>query len=150
MIGDFEAAAEEFEHALQYSGHSKVIRKKLIICHVQNNALNQALDLLISLVREDLEYTTKANPMEADCHSLELIGSIEQQFVIEKRDKQCLALAILWLFVNPLQSIRYFEFARMLMPKDDRIDEILSVLYQLTGTSTKTKQSQEVNTCKKQ
>jgi len=128
MIGKFAAAAREFERALANSSHPKGIKKKLIICYTENSEIDKALTLTSEMIREDMSCLTAANAMESDSHCLELISVMEKHFLVERRLQQCLALAILWLFIDPLQSIRYFEFARTIDSNDDRVSDILALL----------------------
>ena len=122
-------AAKELEDALQKMPHSTAIRKKLIICHVQQGNLDRALDILLSLFRDDISCILKTEPILDDCPCPELVYDFEERFKnINKSDDYFIKLSILWLYCDVYKSYDYLKQYQRINPHNQIVNQILDHL----------------------
>jgi len=123
-------AAKELDEALEKNPQSKAIRKKLIVCHVQEGNSDRSLQILLSLVREDdIDCIVKTDPLLDDCPCPELVYDFEERFKNFADSKEYLIrLAILWLYCDIEKSYTHFKEYQKVAPKDETINEIIDYL----------------------
>lgn len=129
LIRNYVGAAQELEKALRKEPGNKFIRRKLIICYTQIGRVQKALDLFLSMIKEDADFIIKTNPVDDDCPCPELVYDMEKVCYSNQESCDfCLILGMLWLFCNVKKSISYFEKARKLDPDNKNTKSILSLL----------------------
>ncbi|NOZ62998.1 MAG: tetratricopeptide repeat protein [Calditrichaeota bacterium] len=126
----YALAARELDDILEKNPRSKAIRKKLIVCHVQEGNLERALQLLVSLVHEnDIDCIVETDPLLDDCPCPELVYDFEERFKnISDSKEYLIKLAILWLYCDVEKSYGYFREYQKSAPKDETINEIIDYL----------------------
>ncbi len=122
-------ATKELEEALKKQPQNKAIRRKLVICNAQCGELERALDLLISLLEEDIEFITKSDPIFDDCPCPELAYELESQVDSDKKlATSNLKLGIFWLYCEIDKSIYYFNEYKKIKSDNPFVIKILSIL----------------------
>lgn len=127
MARNYFAAQKEFEEVLLKYPENRSAKKKLVVCYTQTGRLKESFAYFSELVKSDIEFIVKSDPIKDDCPCPELIEKLEpkQKSVIDSLEYN-LIMGIIWLFCDVHHSIDYFSKAKELDP-DNR--EIESVLY---------------------
>ena len=127
MIRNFSAAKQEFELAMEdYPGNLK-IKKKLIVCYTQTGDVARAFRLFKELVETDIEIIVNTHPVADDCPCPELIPIIEKQEAISINPFEAnLILAMLWLYCDKENSMRYFLKAQAQKSENTELAEVIS------------------------
>jgi len=129
MVRNYARAAEMLERALWKDAKNKAIQRKLIVCYTQIGKVNKALEVFLSLIKEDIDFIINTDPVDDDCPCPELVFEMEN-----KRDQNessldfHLILGMLWLYCDLDQSIKYFQKALAIAPHNAQIKSILSIL----------------------
>lgn len=122
----YKPASAELEKALNRNPKSKKIRRKLIICYAQTCNVNRALDLFISLIKEDIDFIINIDPIADDCPCPELVYELEK---IKSNDLNSLDYylisGILWLYCDLKKSIDNFHEAQKLDSENAQLKYIL-------------------------
>jgi tetratricopeptide (TPR) repeat protein len=129
MARNYVRATDALERALQDNPKSKPIRRKLIICNTQVGHLDRAMNLFLSLVKEDADFIINTDPVDDDCPCPDLV----YEFEIRLKENagsldDYLLLGILWLYCNVNKSIDYFNRALRIDPDNSRIRAVLALL----------------------
>lgn len=128
LVRNFISAKSIYENILEKEPLNKSVKKKLTICYVTTGELDKALNVFLSLIKEDVDYVINTNIKSEDCPCPELISKIEsEEKLFDDKDK-ITALGILWLYCSMNKSIEYFNEAEHNNPNDERISEIKSIL----------------------
>ncbi|GAB4365542.1 MAG: hypothetical protein Kow0042_04830 [Calditrichia bacterium] len=127
LARNYAKAAENLEKALAKCDDNKSIRRKLIVCYTQLTKIDKALDHFLSLIKQDIDYIIKIDPIVDDCPCPELVFDMEARLETNSVD-QCIALGILWLYCNFEKSLKYFQKAHQLSKENDKIKSVLSIL----------------------
>jgi len=129
MTRKYSLAADELKKALSKDPTNKWIRRKLIICEIQNGDINKALDLFVSLVEEDVAFIIYADPIIDDCPCPELVYDMEEKFYDNKNSLDYhLKLAMIWLYCNVKKSLHYFNLSLNIDRDNKLIKKIINHL----------------------
>ena len=129
MIRNFSAAKKEFEQVLLNYPDNKKIKKKLVVCYTQIGKVEQAFKLFQELVKSDIEIVINTQPDIDDCPCPELIQLIEQQEEVSINLYEAnLILAMLWLYCNKENSLKYFYAAKMQNPTNKELADLISTV----------------------
>ena len=129
MARKYPEAAGALEKALTDDKKNKGIRRKLIICYSQIGQTQKAIEIFLSLVKEDVDFIINTDPVADDCPCPELVYDMERKLANNQNSLDfTMILAIYWLYCNLDKSIMYFERARDLAPDDQYIKSVLSLL----------------------
>jgi tetratricopeptide (TPR) repeat protein len=105
----FNNATTHFEKALVLNPTNNDVKKKLIICYIQQNELKLALKLFTDLITDNIETILQSDPSKDDCPCQQMISEIENsQTKLTETEKNTI-LGILWLYCDKLKSKSYFE-----------------------------------------
>ena len=105
----FKEATLNFEKALLLNPSNNDVKKKLIICYIQQNEVKLALKLFTDLIADDIDVIVKSDPDKDDCPCLHMISEIENfPKKITESEKNTM-LGILWLYCDKLKSQSYFN-----------------------------------------
>lgn len=122
-------ATKELEDALKKQPQNKSIRRKLVICNAQCGELDRALELLVSLIEEDIEFITKSDPIFDDCPCPELVYELQSQIDgFNNLVTSNLKLGIFWLYCDINKSIHYFNEYQKVKPDKLLVIKVLSIL----------------------
>jgi tetratricopeptide (TPR) repeat protein len=129
LARDYSRAASELHAALKTNSRSKSMRRKLVICYTQIAEIEKALDLFISLIKEDLEFVINTDPISDDCPCPEIVFDMEQK--LENNDNSLdfnLILGMLWLYCNVAKSLHYFNRVLQIDPNYSKVKTILALI----------------------
>lgn len=125
----FDKAAENLSLAMHDNPDNKGVRRKLIICYTQIGEPEKALDIFLSLLKEDADFIINTDPVADDCPCPELVYDYEAKLPENPVKKNLLTiLGMLWLYCDVERSIKYFSEALQRMPNNSRIKSILAIL----------------------
>ena len=129
LARNYAAAAEQLKDALLCDPHNKAMRKKLVICLNESGEIRKAVTHFISLIKEDADCIINTDPVADDCPCPELIYEAERYLQDNQNSIDfTLRLGMLWLYCDITESMRYFQKANTLAPKDGDIKTILTLL----------------------
>jgi pentatricopeptide repeat protein len=126
---NYGRAAELLDKALRVDPKNKPIRRKLIICFAQTGHVDKALEIFLSLVKEDIDFIINTDPVDDDCPCPELVfemehGNVNNQESLDTR----LVLGMLWLYCNLQKSFDCFIQASTIDENNKMIKSILALL----------------------
>ena len=125
----YDLARTELQASLLKEAKNKGIRRKLIICYTQTGEIERAMEIFLSLIKEDVDFIINTDPIDDDCPCPELVFDMEKEIPNNKNSKNfALTLGMLWLYCDLKKSIQYFKDARKLESKDSTIKSILIFL----------------------
>ncbi len=143
MARNYAAALKEFQRCLENNSGNKDIRRKMVICLTAQKEGSNALDILLPLMEDDIEYIISKNPAYDDCPCEELIQLFENDpSLSENSSDTALSLAIIWLYCDIRKSRTYFSVAKKYFPKDSRIERIIELINNYDKSSTTLGESQ--------
>lgn len=108
----FLEARKELQEAYQKNPTNKCIQKRLIICYIKTGQYKKAFELFYHLVSQDIRFIINSDFLKEGCPCMDIIAELESTEITESDTNKILSLAILWLFCNPQNSIKYFEMLR--------------------------------------
>ncbi len=129
LARNYARAASELFEALKSDARNKAIRRKLIICYTQIDEIGKALDMFISLIKEDVDFVIKTDPISDDCPCPELVFDMEQKLENNKDSLDFnLILGMLWLYCNVEKSLYFFNRVLHIDPGFSKVKIILALL----------------------
>lgn len=129
LTRNYQKARDNLVLALKDNPQSKPIRRKLIVCFTQIGQVDNALDVFLSLVKEDAAFIIDTDPVADDCPCPELVFDIEAKTSRDSNKTNAnIILGILWLFCDVSRSIHHFTEARKLQPENPKIKSALSII----------------------
>lgn len=128
----FDKAIPHLETALRENAPSDKIKKKLIICYIQDAKTERAFSLFYELVTKDPRIISDTDVLYDDCPCFELIPSWQKK-MDEADDKSEILniLAMLFLYCDVQKSIDYFKRSSKLTGGSPQIQTILDKLQTL-------------------
>lgn len=129
LVRNFISAKTLYENILVKDPMNKSIKKKLTICYVTTGEIDKALNVFLSLIKEDIDYVINTDINSEDCACRKIISQIENEEKLYTDEKESLtALGILWLYCSLDKSIYFFKQVKIKNPDDKKIREINSIL----------------------
>lgn len=128
LARNYDDAVFELEGALSKDGKNKLIKRKLIICYNQIGQITKALDLFLSLIKEDANFIINIDPVADDCPCPELVYKYEKDSDKINAIDPLLRLGMLWLYCDVERSLAYFDKAHETSPNNPLVKSILSIL----------------------
>ena len=128
----FDKAIPYLEAALNEDSSSDKIKKKLIICYIQEGRAEQAFSVFYELVCKNPRIISDTDVFYDDCPCFELIP-FWQRKMNEVDDKSAIMkiLAMLFLYCDVKNSIGYFKKSHNLAGHPEKIQTILIKLQAL-------------------
>jgi len=125
----YENAVDAYKKVLNKDNGNKSVRRRLIICYSQVNRIDEALDVFISLVEDDVDYIINTDPVGEDCPCPELVSDLENKLDKENADRNVyVQLGMLWLFCSPKKSIDHFATALSFDPDNGKLKHVHQLL----------------------
>jgi tetratricopeptide (TPR) repeat protein len=126
---NYQSALCEYENVLHKNSDNLLVKKRLIICYIQNGLLSNALNLFIDLLRRDSNIFVKSNGYRDYCPCRDLIFEFEnkQTSGIDNYEVN-LSLGILWFYCNANNSIEYFIQAEKLNPNQKKLNHVIRII----------------------
>lgn len=129
LARNYQKAADQLEKALGKSPGNKAIRRKLIICFIQTGQVEKALQVFLSLIKDDIRFIMDVDPVADDCPCVELVYDLEKRVDPEHPSfRDLTALGMLWLYCNPERSRAYFQKALRCEPDNPVVKSILALI----------------------
>jgi tetratricopeptide (TPR) repeat protein len=128
LARNYDGATHELEGALFKDGKNKIIKRKLIICYNQIGQITKALQLFLSLIKEDAKIIIDIDPVADDCPCPELVYKYEKDSDKIQTLDPMLRLGMLWLYCDVERSLAYFENTLKENPNNPSIQSVLSIL----------------------
>jgi len=118
-------AQRELEAALVHNPSSVSIKKKLVICHIQTETIDRAVDLFLDVITHDVHSIISTNPIFDNCPCPQLVYEMENSIATTNENQKNLALGMLWLYCDIIPSYRYFM---SITRPDERVKRIIAQL----------------------
>ena len=129
MARNYAKAAENFVTALKDAPKNKPMRRRLIICYTQTGETDKALEVFLTLIKEDADYSIDTDPVDDDCPCPELVFDIEARLPENPVKKNMMTiLGILWLYCDVTRSLKYFQDALERDPENANLKSVLAIL----------------------
>lgn len=133
QLRDFSLAERTYECLSQNQLTDLRIIKKLIICYTQTYHLDKALELLLLLIKKDINTLHNSNLKEDDCPCNELIFQIENGKIKYASEYETyISLGILWLYCKHTTSLKYFQMALNKNSKNQNLIKVITFLKNLS------------------
>lgn len=104
----FKDATTQFERSLLFTPNNSEVKKKLIICYIQQKELKLALKLFTDLISDNIEIILKSDPVRDDCPCQQIICDIDNSSSKLSESEKNVMLGMLWLYCDLLKSRKYF------------------------------------------
>ena len=105
----FKDASTQFERTLLFDPSNDEVKKKLIICYIQQEELTLALKLFANLISKNIEVILKSDPTKDCCPCLQMIQEIDNSPSKLNDYEKDTMLGMLWLYCDILKSRKYFN-----------------------------------------
>lgn len=130
MARNYSAAQKEFEEVLFKYPENRSAKKKLVVCYTQTGRLKESFAYFLELVKSDIEFIVKTDPIKDDCPCPELIDKLEpkNKEVVDSFDYN-LKSGIIWLYCDINRSNHYFSKLKELDPSNTEIELVLSSIH---------------------
>jgi len=140
MVRRFSDAEAAFENVLLNDPGNKAVRKKLIICYINNGIIKKALDTFYDLVKEDISFIINTDIIGDDCPCPELIERFEKLNDLSSFSfvNKLEIFGMLWLYCDINKSITYFEKLKEYNPSQKLYKDILSIYSSYTLSRIRT------------
>ena len=126
---NYQSALCEYENVLHKNSDNLLVKKRLIICYIQNGLLSNALNLFIDLLRRDSNIFVKSNGYRDYCPCRDLIFKYEnkQTSGIDNYEVN-LSLGILWYYLDINNSLEYLIKAERLNPNQKKLNQVIRTI----------------------
>jgi len=128
MTRNYKEAVKELEPVYLKEPSNKHVKRKLIISYTQIGKIKQALELFISLVKEDVGFIINADPIIDDCPCPEIIEQLTNGINESESLDINIYKGILWQDCDPKTSIKFLEKAVHDFPKKKEIKETIKII----------------------
>ena len=129
LARNFLKAAENLSLAMRENPANKGIRRKLIVCYTQTGESEKALEIFLSLIKEDADFIINTDPIDDDCPCSELVYDYEARLPEKPVKKNLLIiLGMLSLYCDLSRSVKYFNEAQQKDPENIRLKSVLAIL----------------------
>jgi pentatricopeptide repeat protein len=126
MARNYSAAQKEFEEVLSKYPDNRSAKKKLVVCYTQTGKLKEAFSFFNDLVRNDIEFIIKTDPIKDDCPCPELIDKLEPKpEEISYSYDYNLSMGIIWLYCDVHHSLKYFTLLHESDPNNSDVEYII-------------------------
>jgi tetratricopeptide (TPR) repeat protein len=138
LARNYEDAAINFQHTLQFDPINKSIRKRLIICYTQIGQIQKAFDIFYSLVKEDIDFIINTDIVADDCPCPELTSKYGGILAYENDSYDLkLMIGMLWLYCDAAKSLGFFKRIQSENPGDVRIKEVTTIIQEKLKSTNK-------------
>lgn len=142
MLGNYYFHIRNFASALSYlekankNNPNKFICKKMIICYLTLNNVEQALNLFLNVIEEDLDFIINTHLEEEDCPCPNLIYEIENEnrktFLSDY--ELFITLGILYAYCDIDKSIDYLKLGKEQNQQNIKLEKIINILFQKSNS----------------
>ena len=116
----------EMEHHKNPANYS--VLKKLIICYLKTDRIDQALEFFHTLVIDNPDIIIKTDPVLDDCPCPEIIDEFTDGIEFTSEENENIILGMLWLYCNVDESIKHFSQIMNGHKHFYKIEEILKAI----------------------
>lgn len=130
MARNYSAAQKEFEEVLSKYPENRSAKKKLVVCYTQTGKLKEAFSFFNDLVRTDIEFIIKTDPIKDDCPCPELTAKLQSHSDdISNSYEHNLSMGIIWLYCDVNHSLKYFTLLHESDPNNSDIENIIHSIH---------------------
>ena len=126
----FKEATTQFERTLLLEPQNNTVKKKLIICYIQQKELKLALKLFTDLISEQIEIFLLSDPIKDDCPCIKMIDEIENFPSKLSELEKNIMLGILWLYCDRIKSKEHFNKLLEIDPRNANYQAIVNIINQ--------------------
>lgn len=126
----FKDATTQFERSLLFTPNNNEVKKKLIVCYIQQKELKLALKLFTDLISENIEVIIKSDPVKDDCPCRQIICDVENPSSKLNESEKNTMLGMLWLYCDVLKSRMYFAKLLKIDPSNKNYQAINKIINQ--------------------
>jgi tetratricopeptide (TPR) repeat protein len=131
----FKDATFNFEIALSQNPLNNDVKKKLIVCYIQQNKTKLALQLFTELISKNIEVILSSDPIKDDCPCKNLICEIENTDLNLNSTEKCEMLGMLCLYCDIVKSRQYFNKLISINPESYHYQAIVKRINQPFSTN---------------
>ena len=131
----FKDATIQFERALLFDLNNFEVKKKLIVCYIQQKELKLALKQFTDLISKNIEIVLKSDPSKDCCPCLQMISEIENSPNNLTDSEKKTMLGMLWLYCDILESRKYFNSLLEIEPSNTEFQTITNIVNQSIPTN---------------
>lgn len=125
----YQYALPVYEKVLESNPDNLAVKKKLILCYLDEGRINSALKLFHEVISENVGFILDTDPVRDDCPCPQLIYDFENSMPkIEDELNMNITLGILWLYCDLERSIFYFQKASSMDKGNERLNSIYNTL----------------------
>ena len=128
MARRYNEAIKELEPVYLTDSVNKSVRRKLIIAFAQTGVLKKALELFISLVKEDVEFIINADAISDDCPCPEIVNELGTTTKDSISSETNLYFGILWLYCDSKVSLKFLKKAQKDYPTDEGLKDSIKII----------------------
>lgn len=128
MARKYKEAVRELELVYLTDSLNKSVRRKLIIAYAQTRNLKKALELFISLVKDDVDFIINADPISDDCPCPEIVDELGTTPKDDISQESNLYHGILWLYCDSKVSLKFLKNALKDFPEDEGLKDSIKII----------------------
>ena len=131
----FKDATVQFEIVLSKEPFNNDVKKKLIVCYIQQNKTKIALQHFTELISQNIDVILQSDPIKDDCPCRDLICEIENTHQNLTMTEKFEMLGMLWLYCDIIKSRQYFDKLIAINPKGYHYQTIIKIINQPLPTN---------------
>lgn len=117
MARNYSAAQKEFEEVLLKYPENRSAKKKLVVCYTQTGRLKESFAYFLDIVKSDIDFIVKTDPIKDDCPCPELIDKLEPKNKDRVNSFEYnLIMGIIWLYCDINHSKFFFTKLKEIDP----------------------------------
>lgn len=117
MARNYSAAQKEFEEVLLKYPENRSAKKKLVVCYTQTGRLKESFAYFLDIVKSDIDFIVKTDPIKDDCPCPELIDKLEPKNKDRVNSFEYnLIMGIIWLYCDINHSNFFFTKLKEIDP----------------------------------
>ncbi len=141
LTGNFSNALLEFEKIVVEDPTQKCFTRKLMICYLQTENYEKALNLFNEMIYENINYFIENDDLNESCPCKELIIKIESNKNYITNSESLIKLGVLWAYFDLPTSFEMFRKAFVINTTDQKLKQTLQIYRENLQPKTIIKQS---------
>ena len=124
----FKKATPHFERVLQFDPHNDEVKKKIIICYIQQGKHKLALQHFTELISSNIDVILNNDPVNEDCPCQKLIYDFEHSTQRLNHIDKFEILGMLWLYCDIMESRKFFQKLLEIDPRSTYYKTITNII----------------------
>lgn len=126
----FNEATTQFERALLFNPQNYGVKKKLIVCYIQQKEFRLALKIFSDLISENVGAILNYDSDNVDCSCRDVIKEIENSSSKLNDTERETMLGILWMYCDKVKSQKYFDSLSKREPQNLLYKKVTKIINQ--------------------